>query len=116
MVTSVLAPAAASWGVLMGLSPVLQIRQMLREQSSRQVSIGYFVVLLVGFVLWIAYGAAGGNLVLVIPNTAALLVGATVIIVALRLRGRAVRPRVAGQDQDPRCSQCGHAWRTAVRR
>jgi hypothetical protein len=50
--------------------------------------VGYFIVLLIGFLLWIAYGAAARILALVIPNIVALLVGATVIIVALRLRRR----------------------------
>lgn len=86
MATTVLAAAASSWAVLMGLAPVLQIRRMLREQSSRQVSVGYFTILLIGFLLWIAYGAAARILALVIPNTVALLIGATVITVALRLR------------------------------
>ena len=31
MVVPVLAVAASSWGVLMGVAPVLQIRRMLRE-------------------------------------------------------------------------------------
>jgi uncharacterized protein with PQ loop repeat len=86
MAATVLAVAASSWAVLMGIAPVLQIRRMLREQSSRQVSIAYFTILLIGFLLWIAYGAAAGILALVIPNTVALLIGATVIMVALRLR------------------------------
>jgi uncharacterized protein with PQ loop repeat len=81
-----LAIAASAWGVLMGISPVLQIRRMLRERSSRDVSLGYFAVLLIGFLLWIAYGAAAGSLVLIIPNGVALLVGLTLIAVALRLR------------------------------
>jgi MtN3 and saliva related transmembrane protein len=88
MAETILAAAASSWAVLMGVAPVLQIRRMLREQSSRQVSVGYFTILLIGFLLWIAYGAAAGILALVIPNTVALLVGTTVIIVALRLRRR----------------------------
>ena len=75
----------------MGVAPVLQIRRMLREQSSRQVSVGYFTILLIGFLLWIAYGAAAGILALVIPNTVALLVGAAAVIVALRLRWRESR-------------------------
>ena len=49
MVVSVLAASASAWGVLMGLSPVLQIRRMLRERSSREVSLGYFSILLAGF-------------------------------------------------------------------
>jgi MtN3 and saliva related transmembrane protein len=89
MVTSVLAVTASSWGVLMGISPVLQIRRMLHERSSRQVSLGYYAILLAGFLLWISYGIAAQNLVLIIPNTVALLVGLTLIAVALRLR----RPR-----------------------
>jgi len=86
MAQTVLAVAASSWAVLMGIAPVLQIRRMLGEQSSRDVSVGYFAILLVGFVLWIAYGAAAGIPALVVPNVVALLVGTSVIIVALRLR------------------------------
>jgi uncharacterized protein with PQ loop repeat len=86
MAPSVLGIAASSWAVLMGIAPVLQIRRMLRAQSSRDVSVGYFAILLVGFLLWIGYGAAAGLPALVIPNIVALLVGAAVIAVALRLR------------------------------
>ena len=94
MATTILAAAASSWAVLMGVAPVLQIRRMLREQSSRQVSVGYFTILLIGFLLWIAYGAVAGILALVIPNTVALLVGAAAVIVALRLRWRESAPSV----------------------
>ena len=86
MAVSVLAVSASAWGVLMGLSPVLQIRRMLRERSSRQVSLGYFAILLAGFLLWISYGIAASNMWLVVPNSIALLVGLTLIGVALRLR------------------------------
>jgi uncharacterized protein with PQ loop repeat len=98
MAATVLASAASSWAVLMGIAPVLQIRRMLRERSSREVSLGYFIVLLVGFLLWIAYGAAAGIPALVIPNIVAVLVGATVIIVALHLR-RPVRKTQQPPDQ-----------------
>jgi MtN3 and saliva related transmembrane protein len=88
MAPTVLAIAASSWAVLMGIAPVLQIRRMVSEQSSRDVSVGYFTILLIGFLLWIAYGAAARIAALVIPNTVSLLVGTAVIIVALRLRTR----------------------------
>jgi MtN3 and saliva related transmembrane protein len=88
MAQTALAVAASAWAILMGVAPVLQVRRMLRERSSRDVSIGYFAILLVGFMLWIAYGAAAGLPALVIPNTVALLVGIAVIVVALRLRHR----------------------------
>jgi MtN3 and saliva related transmembrane protein len=86
VVISVLAAVASAWGVLMGLSPVLQIRRMLRQRSSREVSLGYFAILLAGFLLWISYGIAAGNMWLVVPNSIALLVGLALVAVALRLR------------------------------
>jgi MtN3 and saliva related transmembrane protein len=85
MVVTGLAVAAAVWGVLMGVSPVLQIRRMLRQRSSRDVSVSYFVVLLVGFVLWLGYGIAARNLALIVPNGIALLIGASTIAVAIQL-------------------------------
>jgi MtN3 and saliva related transmembrane protein len=86
MVVTGLAVAAAAWGVLMGVSPALQIRRMVRQRSSRDVSIGYFSVLLVGFGLWISYGIASRNPALIVPNTVALLIGISTIAIALRLR------------------------------
>jgi len=106
MVVPVLAVAASSWGVLMGIAPLLQIRRMLRERSSRDVSLGYFMILLAGFLLWISYGVAAGNLVLVIPNSVALVVGAALIMVALRIRRRSADPlgirRRSADEQSPR--------------
>jgi len=86
MVVTGLAVAAAAWGVLMGVSPILQIRRMLRQRSSRDVSVAYFTVLLVGFGLWISYGIALRNAALIVPNSVALLIGVSTIVIALRLR------------------------------
>ena len=86
MVVTGLAVAAAAWGVLMGISPVLQIHRMLRQRSSRDVSVGYFTILLVGFGLWISYGIAARNLALIVPNAVALLIGVGTVAIALRLR------------------------------
>jgi uncharacterized protein with PQ loop repeat len=91
MLETLLATAAAAWGVLMAISPGLQIRKMLHHRSSREVSIAYFWVLLVGFVLWIAYGAAIGNWFLIVPNAVALTVAVTTIAVALRYRLKRAR-------------------------
>jgi MtN3 and saliva related transmembrane protein len=97
MVVTGLAVAAATWGVLMGVSPLLQIRRMLRRGSSRDVSVGYFAILLVGFGLWISYGIAARNLALIVPNTVALLIGVSTIAIALRLRNPAdVNDRASG--------------------
>ena len=79
---------AATWAIAMALGPVLQIRKIREHKSSRGVSIWYFLILFVGFALWLAYGIAASSLVLVVPNVvAAVVIGAT-IVVALRYRPR----------------------------
>jgi uncharacterized protein with PQ loop repeat len=85
-VASALAIAAACWGVLMAISPLLQIRRMMMRHSSEDVSIGYWVVLIVGFGLWLAYGLSISNAVLIIPNLVAFLVGVSTIAVAAHFR------------------------------
>lgn len=84
--TDALGFVAASWGVLMALSPLLQVRRMLERRSSADISIAYLAVLEVGFSLWIAYGISLRNLAIVVPNTVALLIGAGTIAIALRYR------------------------------
>jgi MtN3 and saliva related transmembrane protein len=85
-VTDLLAVVAATWGVLMAISPLLQIQRMVRRRSSADLSLSYMGVLLVGFTLWMAYGLALGNLALIIPNGVAFTVGVATVLVALRYR------------------------------
>jgi uncharacterized protein with PQ loop repeat len=84
--TDALAVLAAGWGVFMALSPILQIRHILNRRSSADVSLEYLWVLIIGFVLWIAYGIALNSLALIIPNGVALMVGSLTIAVAMRYR------------------------------
>jgi MtN3 and saliva related transmembrane protein len=84
--TTLLAVSAATWGVLMALSPILQIRKMVQRGSSSDVSVGYFAVLIVGFMLWTTYGVSIDNLALVIPNSVALVVAVTTVVIAFRYR------------------------------
>ncbi len=88
MAATYLAIAAATWGVAMALSPLLQIRAILAHRSARAVSVAYQQVLLVGFVLWFSYGVALHNLAIVIPNTIAAVVSVITILVARRFRER----------------------------
>ena len=84
--TDALAVLAASWGVLMAISPTLQIRRILERRSSTDISLSYLAVLQVGFTLWISYGIALGNLAIIVPNTVAFLVGVATIVIAIRYR------------------------------
>ena len=84
--TDALGITAATYGVLMAVSPLLQIRRMLETRSSADVSLGYLLVLEIGFGLWMAYGISLANLAIVIPNSVALTVGLATILVARRFR------------------------------
>ncbi|HET6685661.1 MAG TPA: SemiSWEET family transporter [Jiangellaceae bacterium] len=90
--TRTLAVLAATYGVLMGVSPVLQIRRMIVRRSSSDVSVGYFGILTGGFVLWLLYGVAIGNTPLIVTNIVAVTVGFATIAVARLYRRRDAEP------------------------
>ncbi len=83
---STLAFSAALWAIAMALGPVLQIRRIVDQRSSHGVSISFFLILLIGFGLWLAYGIAAANLALIVPNTVAAIVMVATIGVAIRYR------------------------------
>jgi MtN3 and saliva related transmembrane protein len=83
---TVLGILAGSWAVLMAISPLLQIRRIVRLRSSKEVSIPYFGILVFGFLLWLAYGIAIANPALIIPNSLAVVIGLATIAVAKRYR------------------------------
>jgi uncharacterized protein with PQ loop repeat len=92
--TEILGVAATLAGILMAISPVLQIRRMRKTGSSRDFSLLYASMLCVGFVLWLAYGWALGNPALIVSNLASLSFMVLTIGVALLLR-RSRRPDAA---------------------
>lgn len=79
----------STWGIAMAVSPGMQIRQMLSTGESKDVSLGYFAVLTVGFMLWFAYGLSIDSKVLWGCNIVAAVFGIATLVVALRLRRRA---------------------------
>ena len=84
--TTFLGFAAATFGVAMGLSPLLQLRRVVARGSSADVSLPYLGVLLVGFVLWLAYGIALANPALIVSNTVAIATYALTTVAVLRFR------------------------------
>jgi MtN3 and saliva related transmembrane protein len=95
--TDVLAVGATVAGLVMAVSPSLQVRRMLQTRSSRDVSIGYLSMLCVGFVLWISYGVALGNAPMMLTNSASFTFMVATIGVALYFRRSGAAPEpVAG--------------------
>ena len=85
-ITTALGVAAATFGVAMGLSPLLQLRRVVARGSSADVSVPYLGVLLVGFVLWLAYGIALSNAALIVSNAVAITTYAITTAAVLRFR------------------------------
>jgi MtN3 and saliva related transmembrane protein len=85
-VETVLAFSAATWGIAMAVSPVLQIRKIVHHRSSHGVSVGYMSVLFVGFLLWLAYGVALRNWAMIIPNIVAAIVIVATMAVTIHYR------------------------------
>jgi MtN3 and saliva related transmembrane protein len=85
---TLLAFVASSYGVVMAISPMLQIRAILLSRDSSSVSAGYQRVLLVGFLLWLSYGIASDNWAIIVPNVVAAVVSAVTILVTVRYRPR----------------------------
>ena len=88
-VTTTLGVAAAVFGVAMGLSPLLQVRHMVTRRSSADVSLPFLLVLLAGFVLWLAYGVALRNTALIVSNAVALTSYGITTATVMRLRANA---------------------------
>lgn len=83
---TILAGTAAVFGVLMGASPLLQLRRMRRRKSSRDISIGFFSVVVMGQFTWVMYGIALRNAAVIASNGAGMLVNALVIVTAVTIR------------------------------
>jgi len=86
MSVMMLGSVAAAWGFVMALSPVLQVHRMSQTRSSQDVSITYFVILLPGFLLWVAYGIARGDLFIALPNAVAAVTALVLITYSTILR------------------------------
>jgi uncharacterized protein with PQ loop repeat len=92
-VTSVIAILAAGWATVMALAPLLQARRMLQRGSSDDVSLGYLLVLLPGFALWVAYGVTSRAFALIGPNALAFAVDSATCVLVVRLRQMPPRRR-----------------------
>jgi uncharacterized protein with PQ loop repeat len=84
----------------MGLAPLLQVRIIIRERDATRTSLGWPLILLVGFVVWFAYGAVKHNVPLMVSNTVAVIASTTLVITALIYRRAALAaPRVESPTQ-----------------
>lgn len=86
----VIAVATTATALAMAVSPALQMRRMVQTGSSESVSVGYFSVLCVGFVMWVAYGVSIDSKVVAGCNFVSLVFALATIATALIIRRRGV--------------------------
>ncbi|WP_425309942.1 SemiSWEET family transporter [Ammonicoccus fulvus] len=77
------------WGLVMALAPILQIRLIAREKDASGISVIWICILIVGFLLWLAYGLALKAAPLIITNTVSAVVALALLTTVLVFRRRA---------------------------
>ncbi|MGO1622322.1 SemiSWEET family sugar transporter [Flaviflexus sp.] len=78
--------ATTVWGLVMALAPVLQIRLILQTRDSSQVSLSWMFILLIGYILWFAYGIVFDTTPLIIANSVSAIVGLTLVVLVFKYR------------------------------
>lgn len=99
---SLVGPIAAASGVFMALSPLLQTRRIRALGDSSEVSAGVFGMMRVNATIWLTYGLAAANVVIVIPNLVALATTTVTLVTIKRFRGAThVAPAASPAVHDP---------------
>jgi len=83
---SLVGPVAAASGVFMALSPLLQARRIKALGESSEVSAGVFLMMRMNAAIWLTYGIASGNVVIVVPNVCALATTTLTLLTIKRFR------------------------------
>lgn len=63
---------------------VPQVLKAWRSRSTKDVSLGMFLLLVAGIVLWLIYGAVQGDLPLILANVVTLGLSAAILVLKLR--------------------------------
>lgn len=81
-----------AYGVGAAGTGLLQVRRMLEDRRSCQVSATFFAVYAGGYAIWLAYGVSISSLPLMIVNGIGVVCATLTLAVALSLRGSLLNP------------------------
>ncbi|MFL5846880.1 MAG: SemiSWEET family transporter [Solirubrobacteraceae bacterium] len=85
--TTLLASTVGVFGLVMAVSPLLQVSRIVRRGSSADVSALQLAVGLIGTGLWCAYGLTRHDQTIIAANGVATVVNALALMTVLRFRG-----------------------------
>jgi hypothetical protein len=88
-----LGSAATFYGVGAAAAALLQARQILRRNTSCDVSARFFASYVGGYAIWLLYGVSIGSMPLILVDLVGLACGGFTLVVTLALRGSLFRPR-----------------------
>lgn len=111
ILASLVGPVAAASGVFMAVSPLLQARRIRALGDSSEVSAGVFLMMRVNATIWLTYGIASGNPVIVVPNVVALVTTTLTLVTIKRFRHAAEGAPVAPSVAHPQAHLRSHAAR-----
>lgn len=63
---------------------VPQVWRIWRTRSTQDISLGMFVVMTLGLILWLIYGIALGSAPIIVANGATLVLATTILVLKLR--------------------------------
>jgi uncharacterized protein with PQ loop repeat len=97
-----LAPIVGTFGVMMSISPLLQVARVVRRGSSDDIAVLPLVVVVIGCALWLSYGLASNEPTLVVANVVGTMVNIGVLTTVLRFRStRRVRLQAGPAVAEP---------------
>jgi len=64
-----------------------QLIKIIKEKNGQSVSKGMLITLLIGLVLWIIYGIARNDWIIIISNTLSFIINSLNLIMSIKYRG-----------------------------
>lgn len=71
-------------GLLTTIAGLPQLYKIVRTRSTRDISLGMYILSFCGVVLWLGYGVMIGSLPIIAANAVTLLVTSAILVLKLR--------------------------------
>lgn len=78
--------AAAGFGLIVAVSPLLQASRIRSRGMSTDVSLPFWIIVSAGSVLWVAYAASITDYYILVPNVVCIMTSVTTLMLARRYR------------------------------
>lgn len=63
-----------------------QLIKIIREKETKDIALGMYVMLAIGFLLWLVYGILQGDIVIIAANSIAIAFSTSILLLKLRYK------------------------------